>query len=756
MKIISLVVLAILGLNVSAEIFYWKNDTVKAENWKSYADWNNWAVGTSADGNNENRLIPSATDDLCYGVDQSWETSLWMDLGGLRRELRHVTGGDSDYGYRFLHLKNGTLAFNGSFTNSAYRISVYDTGKLVLAEGSASRFGRGTQVMKLDVLSGGIAELRGKADIVVATITVHEGGTLELAADGFGADLAYPLSATSRVVNAGTLNLPNGFSFGGAGTVGGKNFELVQQSGTLNLGGQVLNRSTTTSLKLLMRGGMVNVSDNVSFVSNDSKVKCIPVVANGCSVAFCVNDGKTFDASNMEFGEETLVSKTGLGAFRTGKSFPTSFVVSEGVFEPSSGAKLGSALSFAPNTTLRFVAPGVQADAISGIENVDVEVADSFGDKSFILFSSPDTALVAAIFDKLMAQGITGFENRGDSITYEKAHDSTVFTFQSAASQIGTSLDSFEDAKGYLNFFDVASWSIGRGTAGVNPDGYVPGETDDIYINTIAADSYRPLLAFDMGGAVRLVRNYDKTDAVERWGFNGIQIRNGTFGFSGNFESTRSVIVAQAGGRFVFGDDAKVVLGYGGAQCYGIVRDGGEIVLAGDITFNAFQYRIDAGGVMTINPKGGEMKFVTTGDAPNTFIYNSGTLNIPNGLALSGSGRMQCDVTLEMKDGFTLNIGGNLVHELGTKGNFVFKMHSGTINAANTASVSGFAVCSVADGAAITVNVPKGSKLKLSQVMFGEGTTVEKFGSGRLVFGSSRPSNYIRHDPMPGFSIIVR
>jgi uncharacterized protein YdeI (BOF family)/ribosomal protein L27 len=331
-----------------------------------------------------------------------------------------------------------------------------------------------------------------------------------------------------------------------------------------------------------------------------------------------------------------------------------------------------------------------------------------------------------------------------------------VFTFQSTANQIGTSLDSFEDANGYSNFFDVASWSIGRQTARVNPDGYVPGETDDIYINTIADDSYRPLLAFDMGGAVRLVRNYDKTDAAEKWGFNGFQIRNGTFGFAGDFVSTRSVIIAQRGGRFVFGDDARVVLGYGGAQCYGIAKNGGEIVLAGDITFNAYQSRIDAGGTMTINPKGGEMKFVTTGVSPNTFIRNSGTLNIPNGLTLSGAGRDVCDVTLEMEDGFTLNIGGNLVRQTGTDGNFVFKMHSGTINAANSVSVSGFDACSVADGSTITVNVPEGARLKLEELVFGEETTVEKFGSGRLVFGASRPSNYIRHDPVPGFNIIVR
>ena len=75
--------------NLPAETFYWKNDTVKTENWKSYADLDNWAVGTSATAGDADRL-PSATDDLFYGenYNNSWSTSLWMDLGGERRELR--------------------------------------------------------------------------------------------------------------------------------------------------------------------------------------------------------------------------------------------------------------------------------------------------------------------------------------------------------------------------------------------------------------------------------------------------------------------------------------------------------------------------------------------------------------------------------------------------------------------------------------------------------------------------------------------
>ena len=259
-----------------------------------------------------------------------------------------------------------------------------------------------------------------------------------------------------------------------------------------------------------------------------------------------------------------------------------------------------------------------------------------------------------------------------------------------------------------------------------------------------------------MGGAVRLVRSYDKTDAEEKWGYNGIQIRNGTFGFSGEFKSTRSVVIAQSGGRFAFGDNAMVVLGYKGAQCFGIVKKDGEIVLAGDITFNAYQSRIDAGGIMTINPKEGVLKFVATGDAPDTFIRNSGTLNIPNGLTFSGTGRDNTNVTLEMLDGFTLNIGGNISHAKDTKGNFAFTMGSGTINATNVSVISGFGNCSVKDGATITVNIPKGSKLELSEMAFGADTTVEKYGSGRLVFGASRPSDYIRFDPIPGTKIILR
>ena len=103
-----------------------------------------------------------------------------------------------------------------------------------------------------------------------------------------------------------------------------------------------------------------------------------------------------------------------------------------------------------------------------------------------------------------------------------------------------------------------------------------------------------------------------------------------------------------------------------------------------------------------------------------------------------------------------MNVGGKIVKSNDTKGIFAFTMGSGVINATNAVAVSGFGTSLVAEGAPITVNIPKGSSLNLSEVEFGADTTVEKYGSGRIVFGTSRPSDYIRYDPIPGTKIILR
>ena len=1162
---------------VSADTFYWKNDTQRdTPQWRSFGDWQSWAVGTTADAGNPNHRVPQATDDFHAGVDHGWMTTQWMDLDGCSYSVCNLVDCYNDYAYRFLHVKNGRLTFTGSFTNSAYRIDAQDTGRFTLASTCASRFGRGGQAAKIDIKDGGILDMGGTVALVILYTTVQEGGTLNFEPMAFGSDTDYPQGTPSWLVNRGTLNAPNGFNFGGIGSSTDTKFDFYQEAGAFNLGGDFKDSSMRTSISFYLCGGTMNVTEDAAFVSASANtaVRCRPQMTNDCSATVNVAADKTFDISLMTFGERTTLTKTGAGTVRVGESLPTALVVSEGVVEPASGAKLGSALSFAEGTTLRFAAPGVQADAIDGVDNLTVEVADSLGDGSYLLFSSPDTALVAAIFDKLQAAGLTGFVNNGDSITHEKSHDSTifawknegradtsnwrggtytwypfldptswqigfdrvantdglvpgenddffisdsyqpifamdmggthrkvrnlalhmdadpskpgqypsqagfrqfnvrngtleftgsftnvraqvvakdtgrfvlartsaarlgwngaqnnlivenggeidiyglvdihilraeidaggkmvfepagpvtvnvpggayyssflndgtlefpgglefltsasstvcpfrieqregtlllggpvvrdvafkarvdftilsgtvrvtndvwftnlsslmvtndasvafdvaagktldvstmtfdegasvtktgagtirfgtslpsalavqggtveyaqpvalgesltlgagttlafasdgisataiagidaasvtadaslltkscvlfssasadltaavfakleasgaegislngnvilheivhdpsVFTLQSTATQSGGDLSSFTDATVYQRFFDPATWSVGRATVGQNPQGLVPGEEDDLYINSQApSENYRPLFAFDMDGAERLVSDYDKVDAAEKWGFNGFQIRNGTFGFNGTFQSTRSVVIAQPGGRFVFGDDAVVTLGYQGAQCYGIAKAGGEIVLGGDISYNAYQARIDAGGTMTIATKDGKLKYVRTGMAPESYIWNYGTLNIPDGLTIVGGSLASDKTSLVQEDGSTLNLGGQLACT-STGGTYEFQLGSATLNVTNRTAITGFTSCSMAEGATVTVNVPKGSSLNLSEMTFGADTTIEKYGSGRLIFGANRPTNYIRHDPIPGMLLLVR
>lgn len=731
---------------VNADTYYWKNDTVYSdENWKLYSDWQSWAVGTSSDAGNPNQMVPQSTDDLYYGINNSWKTTCWMNLGGGDHALRCVVDGDLDFAYRFLNLKNGSLTFSGSMTNSGYRISLYDAGTLCLGAESSSRFGRGDQSTRVDVFSGGTLDVKGRLDIVSTFIEVHEGGLLLLDPTFLGSDSTYQKTQTSSIINNGEIRAPNGFTFGGTGASTMTKFDFMQNSGTLNLGGDVTCSSQRTSLNFYLNGGLVNVLENVAFVDasgNYPYVKCNAMMTNDCSVTANVVMGKTFDVSNMTFGERTTLTKRGPGIVKVASALPASLVVMEGVVEPKASTQLGTALTLSADASLRIAASGVTATAINGIENASVQVPDGMLSSSCVLFSSTNSALLSVIASKLATAGVIGAAANGNAVTYDIPHDSSVFFLKSSDTQTGGAIDTFSDATSYMPFFSAATWSIGRDSTAGNPNGYVPGPADDIFINTLA-DTYRTLMAFDMGGATRLVRNYDKEGATERWGFNGIQVRNGTFGFTGNFKSTRSVVIAQDGGRFELGEDADVTLGNGDAQCFGIVKDGGEIVLRGSLNIVAYQADVRSGGYLKIDPKGGSISWTpNSGSSPRTYFDVSGTFDIPNGVAIT-SKRGDNSFSFNLHDGSTLNLGGSVTMTSGV-GNF--ELGSATVNVKNKIAITNFRTCNMLDNSVATFNVPKGSSINLSEMTFGANTTIEQYGAGRIIFGESRPTKCNRHD----------
>ena len=742
-------------------VFSWKNEGQilkdDLENGKyaycHFTDPATWAVGRSKTGTNPDLLFPGENDDIY--ISNTYDPIFAMDMDGLTWLVRNYdkTGYAEKWGFNGIRVRNGTFGFTGTFESTRGVIVTEDGGKFVLGADGTSKLGSGDAEFFTFVKDGGAVEYGGDICVVIVCADVRAGGTLTLCPKTltFDATKFHGGHKPSYFENHGTLNLPNGLTLvsGGSSSNWGR-FELRQAEGKMVLGGPIVQKKEANVVaSFLVSGGTVQATGDVSF----SGVYAVKAVADS-EIAFDVAEGKTLDLTGMTFEANVSVVKTGDGVIRFGSSVPASLLVLEGEVAYASGVSLGDSLTMSEGTTLCLQSKGVSADSIGGIEGASVVSGYAPQGESYMLFASKNQALVETVFAKLTTAGATGIVQVGNVIVHEAPHAASVFSLKSSASQSGTNLDTFSDATQYQHFFDCNQWAVGRSAAGGNPEKLFPGAEDDIYINS-NADSYRPLFAFDMDGGNWLVRNYDKTDATERWGFNGFQIRNGTFGFNGVFTSTRSVVIAQDGGRFVFGDDAVVMLGYLGAQCFGLVRAGGEIVLGGDVTYSAYQARIEAGGKMTISPKDGILKDYRTGDAPQSYFDCYGTLSLPNGLKIVSNEAERDNTRISLLDGSTLELGGRL-ESTAKKGQFAFTLGSATINVTNRTAIAGFTSCTMTAGATATVNVPRGSSLNLSAMTFGADTVIEKFGDGRVIFGTSRPTTYNNHGQQFGMTLILR
>lgn len=755
-------------------IFAWKNEgRADTSNWRGgtytwypFLDPTSWQIGFDRTANTDN-LVPGENDD--FFISDSYQPIFAMDMGGTHRKVRNLAlhlgadpshPGDMAYypsqaGFRQFNVRNGTLEFTGSFTNVRAQVVAKNTGRFVLSRTSAVRFGYNGAQDNLIAENGGEIDVCGLVDIHILRAEIDAGGKMVFDPSAALTVLSPGNASGSFWKNSGSLEFPHGLTFATCASSTEVRMLVEQNAGTLTFGGPIVREAGfQANIDLTIAGGTVKATGDVSF----SNLRTNEVAA-GSSVVFDVATGKTLDVSTMTFGEGASVTKTGAGTIRFGTSLPSALAVQGGTVEYAQPVALGESLTLGAGTTLAFASDGVSATAISGLGSATVTVDASLLTKSGALFSSPDADLTAAVFAKLEASGAEGISLNGNVILHEIAHDPSVFTLQSTATQPGNALDAFTDATVYQRFFDPATWSVGRATVGQNPQGLVPGEKDDLYINSQAPnENYRPLFAFDMDGAERLVSNYDKVDAAEKWGFNGFQIRNGTFGFSGTFQSTRSVVIAQPGGRFVLGDDATVTLGYSGAQCFGIARAGGEIVLGGNVTIIAYHSVVEAGGRLVLKPKDGALRWqpsgsAASGTAPSTFFTVNGELSIPSDLSISCP-RNDNTFTITQGEGATLDLGGKIVSL--QEGVCHLSLASGTINLSGKAGFTGFGTCTMAENATVTVNAPKGTSLNLSEMTFGANTTLQKIGPGRIVFGASRPTVFTRLDPAPGMLLLVR
>jgi hypothetical protein len=731
-----------------AETFYWKDDT-RASQWRSFGSADSWAVGTTADAGNPQSKIPTASDDLYYGTDHSWDNYSRFDLDGISYTLHGVVNGDMDYATRFLYFRNGTLTFTGNLTNTCYRISVKDTGKLVLASTCGARFGRGTQWGWIEVENGGEASVYGDLAFNGFILRVLSGGTLNLQPKSFATSTEFheSISASTRFVeNSGTLNLPYGLTLGGTGSGATKPvFRIYQRAGTINLGGSITRASGGWSdYELYLSGGTLNVTNDATISMTLKSV----AMTNNTSFSISVADSKTLTAMGLTFGERTHLTKSGAGTLKLASTLPTELSVQEGSITFGTACDLGDGvLTMASGSTLRISALGLSATSISGIEDASVTVDGSLLSGACVLFESDSAELLSIILAKLETSGVTGVHIDGNRIVYEKSHASTVFAWKNEGSC--DNKDFRGGTYSWYSFTDSASWLIGVARE-ANSEGYIPSEDDDIFVSA----SYRPIFAMDLGGFHRKVRNLElnidaSTGKYENQaGFRQFNIRNGTLEFSGSFTNMRAEVVAKDTGRFVFGRTSAARFGYNGAEDYFIAESGGEINFLGALDYHIIFLDVDAGGKIVLDPT--SLTQTHKSNIKSSRIRNNGRLELTNGLRFerSASGISSTVAFDIIQESGTLVLGGSIVRE----SNFLipvnFAWNGGTITVTNNASFENLGSVTMASGTTGTVEVAEGKVLNLSTMTFGEDTKVVRSGSGRIIFGKSRPTVYDRGKPL--------
>ena len=351
-----LLILACAATCASAETYYWKGATGSS----SYGDWSNlsnWS--TESAGGADAAVAPGPTDTF-YGLhDRS------IDLEG---QEWSIGGWDStgDWNRHKMYLRNGTLNVVGHVITHSDDIHLNDA-KLVFAE---KKYGSSSTLQftpaesdagehRHYVYSGGEVDIFSMLRIYKYHLYVQSGGTAVIAPTQLY--IRNNNSQQSFFQNdGGTLSMPNGLVFGSGSTSSDFRFSLVQNSGTLELGGPVSKGTYPGDFRVIFSGGTVRATGDVSFDFSSATVTANAVVT------VYVDAGASIDLSSFTYGAGAAVTKAGEGdfVFENGMTLPDNFVVSGGaVALGSSGSYDLTGITFDTNGKVKIGAAGITLTA---------------------------------------------------------------------------------------------------------------------------------------------------------------------------------------------------------------------------------------------------------------------------------------------------------------------------------------------------------------------------------------------------------
>jgi hypothetical protein len=199
----------------------------------------------------------------------------------------------------------------------------------------------------------------------------------------------------SYLCNKGTLEIPNGFTLGGA-SKGGCTFTVEQLGGEMLLGGGIEMADTVDYLDFRLSNGTVRVANDAAFIG----CRTVSMLGGG-SAAVDVADRKTADFSSMTFEADTSVVKTGSGSLKLGASVPSALTVNAGRIIVGAAAVFGEGLSLQDGAGLHFAAAGSSAVSIAGLADAEVTADAALLRRGTVILQSADETLLSALAEKL-------------------------------------------------------------------------------------------------------------------------------------------------------------------------------------------------------------------------------------------------------------------------------------------------------------------------------------------------------------------
>jgi hypothetical protein len=783
MKSLMMAAVAVLSSGtVLGEVFSWRHSETYSEgklaspNWESFGDAGNWAIGTDKTSANPDGRIPGPEDYLFYGTDS--ETLKCFDLGGEDFTLGGLFSDANYWQAHYFLVRNGGLTISQSFTNIGARVCISDGGKFVLGAGSSTRAGQGGTPNVYEVRDGGELRINGAFYIHKLQMTVAQAGAATLQPSVFNVDsTANKNNGITFIRNCGTLNLPSGVQIGGYGGVRPNVILFEQLEGIMNVGGNFKMAQYGDRAEFVLSGGTVNVTADSMFDNFGSVV-----MTNDAVATVNVAEGKTLDLTKMDFRSGTMLTKTGDGVVKFGASVPETLNIVEGSMALTTSGEFGnltvnvaadteldlSMMTFKPGAVLvkrgdgvlklgsgvpsrveiscgtvvaaksahfgtigfsfggrlHLAASGISVENIEGAEDAAVTIEEALGVPNAPIFRVDDAEAMRIIAQKLTApEGYVNVAN-GGTLTFEKSHAGSVFYWKK------------EGNAGYWQFYNPSLWGVGKTIDSGNDEGWLPGENDEIYYG----NAYQRYMYFDMGGGTRWIKGLsDGTNpAQEKYGFCNIKVKNGTLAFSSCFTNSRAYVTAEAGGRFVLGENCGTKMGHGGMQNMYTVNDGGECVIGGSVDMHVMQATVNPGGKFVFDPS----RFTFASDVASgnvkSYLCNKGTLEIPNGFTLGGASKGGCTFTVEQLGGEMLLGGG--IEMADTVDYLDFRLSNGTVRVANDAAFIGCRTVAMLGGGSAAVDVADRKTADFSSMTFEADTSVVKTGSGSLKLGASVPS----------------